>query len=45
MPAVNHHENWYGTGYPDELPEGDLPLASRIIMFADTLDAKTTKRR
>lgn len=45
VPAVrHHHENWDGTGYPDGLRGEEVPLASRIIMFADTFDAMTTKR-
>jgi HD-GYP domain-containing protein (c-di-GMP phosphodiesterase class II) len=45
VPAVrNHHENWDGTGYPDGLKGTAIPQASRIIMFADTLDAMTTDR-
>jgi HD-GYP domain-containing protein (c-di-GMP phosphodiesterase class II) len=45
VPAVrNHHENWDGTGYPDGLKGTAIPPASRIIMFADTLDAMTTDR-
>lgn len=43
-PVRHHHENWDGTGYPDGLREDQIPLASRIIMFADTLDAITTDR-
>lgn len=45
VPAVrHHHENWDGTGYPSGLKQGDIPLASRVIMFADTIDAMTTVR-
>jgi putative nucleotidyltransferase with HDIG domain len=43
-PVRHHHENWDGTGYPDGLSGEQIPLASRIIMFADTLDAITTDR-
>jgi HD-GYP domain-containing protein (c-di-GMP phosphodiesterase class II) len=44
MPVRHHHENWDGTGYPDGLKAEEIPFASRIIMFADTLDAMTTDR-
>ena len=45
VPSVrHHHENWDGTGYPDGLKANAIPLASRVIMFADTFDAMTTKR-
>jgi HD-GYP domain-containing protein (c-di-GMP phosphodiesterase class II) len=45
VPAVrHHHENWDGTGYPDGVEGESIPLAARIIMFADTLDAITTDR-
>jgi putative nucleotidyltransferase with HDIG domain len=44
IPIRNHHENWDGTGYPDGLSNEGIPLWSRIIMFADTIDAMTTDR-
>jgi HD domain len=45
IPAVrHHHENWDGTGYPIGLAGENIPLAARIIRFADTIDAMTTER-
>lgn len=44
LPLRHHHENWNGTGYPDGLAGEAIPLESRIIMFADTIDAMTTDR-
>src|SRR4029079_1816847 len=45
VPAVrHHHENWDGTGYPDRIAGEAIPVASRIIRFADTIDAMTTER-
>jgi putative nucleotidyltransferase with HDIG domain len=45
VPAVrHHHENWDGTGYPDRIAGEAIPLASRVIMFADTIDAMTSER-
>lgn len=45
LPMIrHHHENWDGTGYPDKLGGEVIPLGSRVIMFADTIDAMTTDR-
>lgn len=44
MDIRNHHENYDGTGYPDGLMGENIPIGSRIIMVADTLDAMTTDR-
>lgn len=43
-PIRHHHENWDGTGYPDGLRGEAIPLVSRIITFADTIDAMTSER-
>ena len=43
-PVRHHHENWDGSGYPDGLSGNDIPLAARVILFADTIDAMTTDR-
>ncbi len=40
----HHHENWDGSGYPDGIAGEAIPLGSRVIMFADTIDAMTTDR-
>lgn len=45
VPAIrHHHERWDGTGYPDGLAGETIPLVSRIIAFADTIDAMTSER-
>jgi putative nucleotidyltransferase with HDIG domain len=40
----HHHENFDGTGYPDGLSGEEIPLAARIIMVADTVDAMLSAR-
>lgn len=40
----HHHENWDGTGYPDAVAGESIPLFSRVIAIADTIDAMTTTR-
>ena len=45
IPAIrHHHENWDGSGYPDGLAGERIPLAARVISFADTIDAMTSER-
>jgi len=43
-PIRHHHERWDGTGYPDGLAGEMIPKMSRIIAFADTIDAMTSER-
>lgn len=43
-PIRHHHEHWDGKGYPDGLAGETIPLAARIITFADTMDALMTDR-
>jgi HD-GYP domain-containing protein (c-di-GMP phosphodiesterase class II) len=40
----HHHENWDGSGYPDGISGKSIPIESRVIMFADTIDAMTSDR-
>lgn len=39
-----HHEAYDGTGYPEGLVNGEIPLIGRIIAVADAYDAMTSKR-
>lgn len=40
----HHHERYDGTGYPDQLAGKDIPLAARIIMICDAVDAMLSDR-
>jgi putative two-component system response regulator len=44
MIALTHHEKWDGSGYPNGLKGGQIPLAGRIVALADVFDALTSKR-
>ena len=43
--AASHHEMLNGTGYPNKLTAGDIPLQSRMLAVADIYDALTAKDR
>jgi len=42
--ALNHHERFDGTGYPNGLAGRDIPLVARIVSVADVFDALVSSR-
>lgn len=42
--ALEHHENWDGTGYPRSLKGEEINLYSRIVTVADVFDALGNRR-
>lgn len=42
--ALNHHEKWNGSGYPNGLLAKEIPESARIVAFADVFDALSMKR-
>lgn len=42
--VLHHHERVDGKGYPFGLSGDEIPLAARIILIVDTVDAMTTAR-
>jgi putative nucleotidyltransferase with HDIG domain len=40
----HHHERYDGTGYPDGMRGEEIPLAGRIIMMSDSVDAMLSDR-
>jgi len=45
--CVRHHHEWFDgsdRGYPDRLKADSIPLPSRVILVADTVEAMTSDR-
>ena len=42
--ALNHHERFDGTGYPNGLAGKNIPLVARIVAVADVYDALVSTR-
>ncbi len=42
--VMHHHERYDGKGYPDGISGMEIPLGSRIIAIADSIDAMTSRR-
>ncbi|MDK2868612.1 MAG: hypothetical protein PWP38_2927 [Clostridiales bacterium] len=42
--ALNHHEKFDGSGYPNGLKGESIPLEARIVSVADVFDALLSKR-
>ncbi len=42
--ALNHHERWDGTGYPNAIGGTEVPMSGRICAVADVFDALTSER-
>lgn len=42
--ALNHHERWDGSGYPNRLKGEAIPLSARIMQICDVYDALRSRR-
>jgi diguanylate cyclase (GGDEF)-like protein len=40
----HHHENWDGSGYPNNIKGNDIPMTSQIILIVDSYFAMTSER-
>ncbi len=43
--VLHHHERWDGKGYPMGIKGGEIPLGSRVIALADSMDAMLSDRK
>ncbi len=41
---LHHHERWDGSGYPEGLKAGEIPLEARVIAIADAFEAMSSVR-
>ncbi|GJM04787.1 MAG: two-component system response regulator [marine bacterium B5-7] len=42
--ALNHHEKYDGSGYPNKIPGKDIPIEARIVTVADVFDSLSNHR-
>ena len=42
--AIEHHEKWDGSGYPNGIKGEEISVEGRIVAIADVFDALTSKR-